>query len=155
MTKTELLSVIETNITNASLPSSITPSVRTSVLNALANYDPCPYKIYSALISQSDTNAPVATVLENTLGEEVTFSYVESGNYMITNVDLFVEGKTSIFLGREGFAGTLAPVIGYNLNFAEGGFYNSVQLTSSHQGSSLTTLDNLINNISIEIRVYN
>ena len=37
--------------------------------------DPRPYKVYTALLSQSGTNAPTAIVLENTLGVDVSFTY--------------------------------------------------------------------------------
>lgn len=94
---------------------------------------------------ESVKEIPTATVLENTLGQFVTFSYNEPGNYQIANQNLFVEGKTFILLGREGFAGT-APV-SYSLNLPSSGFYNSLQLTSS-------TFDDLIKDLSIEIRVY-
>lgn len=33
------------------------------------------YKVYTALLTQTGTNAPVATVLENTLGETPTWYY--------------------------------------------------------------------------------
>lgn len=39
------------------------------------------YKNYIALITQNDTDPPVATVLENTLGVNVTFSYDNVGQY--------------------------------------------------------------------------
>lgn len=42
------------------------------------------YKIYRALISQSGTSAPTATVLQNTLGSVPTFTYLGVGSYQIT-----------------------------------------------------------------------
>ncbi len=41
------------------------------------------YKLYIAKISQSDTSAPTATVLVNTIGE-VTYSYISTGLYGIS-----------------------------------------------------------------------
>ena len=39
------------------------------------------YLVYTALISQSGTDAPTATVLENTLGGTVVWTYNDVGNY--------------------------------------------------------------------------
>lgn len=41
------------------------------------------YKIYTALLTQSGTNAPVATVLENTIGNTVTYVYNNPGRYTV------------------------------------------------------------------------
>lgn len=43
-----------------------------------------PYKVYTALLSQSGENAPVATVLENTIGIIPTFNYLGVGFYNIS-----------------------------------------------------------------------
>lgn len=39
-------------------------------------------KVYKALLTQNGTNAPVATVLENTLGGEVVWSRTDVGSYV-------------------------------------------------------------------------
>jgi len=52
-------------------------------------------KIYKALISQSGTSDPTAIVLENTLGEVPTFTYVAVGDFIINSaLDLFEPTKT-------------------------------------------------------------
>ncbi len=56
-----------------------------------------PYKVYSALISQTGTNAPVADVLENTIGF-IGFNYLSVGNYSITSNNAFTLNKTAIFV---------------------------------------------------------
>jgi hypothetical protein len=49
--------------------------------------DSRPYKVYTALLSQSGTNAPtVGTPLENTTGGSLTFSYVDVGEFIATCV---------------------------------------------------------------------
>lgn len=53
-------------------------------------------KVYRALLTQTETDAPVATVLENTLGEEVVWSYVDIGIYLGTLAGAFKEDKTNI-----------------------------------------------------------
>lgn len=55
-----------------------------------------PYKVYTALLTQSGTDAPVATVLENTLGGEVVWNRAEVGYYLATSNGLFTNGKTSV-----------------------------------------------------------
>lgn len=54
-----------------------------------------PYKVYTALLTQSGTDAPVATVLENTIGD-IVWSYIEEGQYAITLINAFPENKTMI-----------------------------------------------------------
>lgn len=52
------------------------------------------YKIYRALLTQAGTDAPVATVLENTLGGSVVWSRVNVGFYEGTLTGAFTSGKT-------------------------------------------------------------
>lgn len=52
-------------------------------------------KVYVALLSQSGTDAPVATVLKNTLGGEVVWSYTFAGTYNgATTNSIFSPTKT-------------------------------------------------------------
>ena len=55
------------------------------------------YKVYTALLTQSGTDAPVATVLENTLGD-IVWSYVDVGYYVGTLLGAFTENKTGFFI---------------------------------------------------------
>jgi len=48
--------------------------------------DPRPYKVYTALLTQSGTSAPTATVLENTLGQTITWSYNGIGNFITNDI---------------------------------------------------------------------
>lgn len=53
------------------------------------------YLKYVALLSQSGTDAPVATVLENTLGVTITYSRVSTGEYLLTaSSNIFLQNKT-------------------------------------------------------------
>lgn len=56
------------------------------------------YLVYTALLSQTGTDAPVATVLENTLGFVPTYSYEDVGNYRINNTGGFTLNKTFVLL---------------------------------------------------------
>lgn len=51
-------------------------------------------KIYRALITQTSTNTPVATILENTFTGTPTWSRTGAGNYTITLTGQFTAGKT-------------------------------------------------------------
>lgn len=57
-----------------------------------------PYKVYRALLTQSGTDAPVATVLENTIGQ-VLFTYILPGYYRI-NMGTFDPNKVHIMLNN-------------------------------------------------------
>jgi hypothetical protein len=61
--------------------------------------DPRPYKVYTALLSQSGTDAPVATVLENTLGVTPTYGYSSVGEYTLISNGFFTEDKKYLFQG--------------------------------------------------------
>ena len=107
-----------------------------------------PYKVYTALLTQSGTNAPVATVLQNTLGSTPTYSYGAVGRYYINCTDCFIENKTWI-----------TPQTANNVESA--GFNNGVHLTRTNNNTIQLLVfddgeqidDGLINH-SIEIRVY-
>lgn len=51
------------------------------------------YKVYTALLTQSSTSAPVATILENTLGN-VVWGYTSAGVYTATLVGAFPAATT-------------------------------------------------------------
>jgi len=53
-------------------------------------------KVYRALLTQSGTDAPVATVLENTLGGTVVWTYSDTGIYTATLVGAFTASKTCL-----------------------------------------------------------
>lgn len=57
---------------------------------------PVPYKVYTALLTQTGTDAPVATVLENTLGGTVVWTYADVGLYVGTLVGAFTVNKTCL-----------------------------------------------------------
>ena len=57
---------------------------------------PAGTKIYMALLTQSGTDAPVATVLQNTLGGTVAFTYSGEGDYSGTLAGAFLAAKTVV-----------------------------------------------------------
>ncbi len=56
------------------------------------------YLIYQALLSQTGTEVPTATILANTLGGEPVWSRVSSGNYEVTLAGAFPSDKCLMFL---------------------------------------------------------
>jgi len=57
------------------------------------------YTVYTALLTQAGTAAPVATVLQNTTGKTFTYARTSGGDYTITaSSSLFTADKTIVFL---------------------------------------------------------
>lgn len=96
----------------------------------------------------TDTGAPVATVLENTLGVTPTWYYDNQGNYHAEALGVFTLGKTVIVPGVINFTA---------LNNSTPATIDNVYILTI--GIGLSPLpgpdDNLLSNTFIEIRVYN
>lgn len=92
------------------------------------------YAVYTALLSQSGTDAPVATVLENTLGGIVVWSYSDVGEYFGTLAGVFVLNKTFVIA---------AVLNGY-------AYIDNVDAVGIFSGDGNDVLDGT----AIEIRVY-
>jgi len=101
------------------------------------------YKVYTALLTQSGTDAPTATVLENNLGGTVVWTRDTYGLYTATLSGAFTSGKTWFTpqLGQDGFM------------ISSGDALRFIR-TSSDAMSLNTTADDYLNAFSIEIRVY-
>ena len=57
------------------------------------------YTVYTALITQAGTAAPVATILQNTTCETFTYARTSGGDYTVTvSGNLFTVNKTLVFL---------------------------------------------------------
>ena len=62
----------------------ITQNFTVSGVAAFANSYSLGYTVYTALLTQTGTNAPVATVLQNTTGGTIAWSYSNVGIYVAT-----------------------------------------------------------------------
>ena len=62
-------------------------------------------KKYVAILTQTSTNAPTATVLENTLGGTPVWSYTDVGDYLMTLSSAFPTSKTVVFFDPNAGAG--------------------------------------------------
>ena len=105
-----------------------------------------PYKVYAALLAQSGTSAPVATVLENTLGGTPIWAYSSVGGYTATLTGAFAINKTSVLISNGQAANALFG--SYRLSD------NAIGLTTTVAGTG-APVDGAIFNATIEIRVYN
>ena len=114
------------------------------ILKQIANGNQAPYKVYTALLTQSGTEAPTAVVLQNTLGE-LTFEYDNVGQYKIISNGLFTVGKTTISIG----------LVSNDVGFVStsGGDNDENNLYINTADISGSALNNILNT-SIEIRVY-
>jgi hypothetical protein len=90
-------------------------------------------------------SAPVATVLENTIGN-IWFTYTIIGRYQINSINLFTTDKTTQFLNN-------VPAVEGDLAIFNNIDPNILYLSSAN--SSLELEDGYFNATPIEIRVYN
>ena len=113
--------------------------------NQTTPVDPRPYKIYTALLTQSGTNDPVATVLENTLSGNIVWSYESTGIYLGVLNGAFPLNKTGVLMGNSG-VDSLSLIKGYRSTI------NDIYIEASVSGVGT---NGLLNYTLIEIRVYN
>ena len=99
-----------------------------------------PYKEYVALLTQTGTNAPVATVLENTLGGTVVWSRNTFGNYSGTLSGAFTINRTAGYVQSNNS--------GRPLSFSANVTANTIEISTNGP-------DDILNNATIIVRVYN
>ena len=105
-----------------------------------------PYKVYSATLIQSSTNAPVPTVLQNTLGILAgDFTRASAGNYVLTKTGVFPLDKTTYFMPTQS-----QGVYLYTLDSGDPDhFYITSSIASPGNFS-----DSALSNTPFEIKVY-
>jgi hypothetical protein len=102
------------------------------------------YKSYVALISQTGTAAPTVTILENTIGD-IVWSRNGLGAYSGTLTGAFPSGKV-ICLSNQIDMPTMTLLLRKN---------NDIISINTGTPGTTTIADNILDNTSIEIRVYN
>jgi hypothetical protein len=111
-----------------------------------------PYKVYTALVSQSGTDAPVATVLENTIGN-IVLTRNGIGQFTVTSDNLFTAYKTAVFITPTS-ASSGYPVFAFDTDFPnEDNLY--IYSYGEPSGAPDNYEDGKLNKTTIEIRVYN
>ena len=113
-------------------------------LSATKALDSRPYKVYTALLSQTGTAVPTAVILENTLGGTVVWTRAGTGSYIGTLTGVFTNLKTWTTIG--GNYNTPSSFLRLNRSTLD-----IVSIVTESGGIS----DNVLENTSIEIRVYN
>ena len=69
------------------------------------------YKVYTALLTQAGTAAPVATILKNNTGATFTWARTGGGTYTITaSSNVFTSNKTLIFINKGEISSTYVYV---------------------------------------------
>ena len=106
------------------------------------------YKVYTALLTQSGVTAPVATVLENTIGA-ITLTYSAPGEYYITSSSLFTTGKVYAVITNNWDAFDTGSIMTMTLTPQSA---SSIYIRTGNVDSHY---DDILNNTPFEIRVYN
>lgn len=106
-----------------------------------------PYKVYTALLTQTGTSAPVATVLENTLGVTPVWSYLSTGVYLTD----YVLGTN---LNKIYYSITNKPGVAneFRISQAQSGPDFGIAVYTFTSG---VAADGIMTGVPIEIRVYN
>lgn len=102
------------------------------------------YKSYVALISQTGTAAPTVTILENTIGD-IVWTRFALGDYRGTLTGAFPSGKVVCFSNQIDMP-TMTLIQRKNDDV--------ISINTGTPGTT-TIADSILNNTSIEIRVYN
>lgn len=84
--------VIDTLIRSKNAPGSLSPEDEADALKVIAD-SLRPYKVYTAILNQSNTGNPVATVLENTIGD-IVWQFADDGQFFASLTDGFPNLKT-------------------------------------------------------------
>ena len=127
--------------------STTTTTTTTIVSTTTTTTTIAPYKSYVAILNQSATAPPIATVIKNTLGGTIIWSRVDTGWYKATLSGAFTPDKTVIFITN----GIGQPT------FISGEVYDgsgdAMQIFIRNFSGSAD--DYLLSNASIRIDVYN
>lgn len=141
--KTQLDSQINGTITSKQgVPQSIDAEILGSALQEIADYAAGGYKCYSALLTQSSTSAPVATVLgANSIGD-IVWTRTGVGTYVGTLAGAFT--TSTLIPAVAVHSATAAATLKRTGN-------DTVQLLTYEAGS---LADGVLAAAAIEIRVY-
>lgn len=132
--------VIQVNVTGGRGPAGEAPALT--------------YIKYTALLTQSGTNAPVATILENNIDVSLFWERLTTGQYILKTPSFpttgpFTVGKTFLFIGNTTFSASLM----YANNNTSMDVPTNTGIVVHNKNSSFSFIDGFTN-VSIEIRVY-
>lgn len=107
-----------------------------------------PYKVYTATMTQTGTNAPTVTILHNTIGN-IVWTRTAEGNYIGTLTGAFPVGKA--------FGINTVSSVGSVVSMVPQGSADTFRIqtgTGNPSSGSLAFADGRLSNTAIEIRVY-
>jgi hypothetical protein len=109
------------------------------------------YTVYTALLTQAGTAAPVATVLQNTTGGTIAWTRNSTGRYIATiSGKTYTANKTAIFLT----SGATGATDGAFLKVENSG-NTTIQAFYNYDTATNTAIDGVVTGSAIEIRIYN
>jgi len=116
---------------------------------------PQPYKVYTALLTQAGTDAPVVTVLENTLSGTVVWTRSGVGEYIGTLVGAFPANKCSIGNG-DGGGGVIiyTDIANTQILLLSRVDNDSIKLTQFDSYFLASTADVITAPVPVHIKVY-
>jgi len=107
------------------------------------------YKVLRILLNQSGTDDPTMVVLENTTGEAPVATRTDTGNYKVEH-SMIVPGKTFLMPGSIDMVNNLTAI---TYGAGTGEIIVSTADIASFP-SSITSMDNILYNASMEILIY-
>lgn len=110
------------------------------------------YLVYTALLTQTGTDAPVATVLQNTLGESITSGFEANGRYSLSNSGAGIEfevSKTVCFITNNNSINDVY-IYANRISVTQIEIYSQ----EANGDGTFTGANGYLNGVSIEIRVY-
>lgn len=151
------------NILNRRLGLITVPNLQKVITNLLTTIgfvddalpDSRPYKVYSALLTQTGTNAPVATVLENTLDGTPVWTRDYIGSYTCALDDAFASGKTSVIISQSITTDIYSNAVFTITDLSADSFGLAVMAGAGSTPEEFEQLDGVMSKSFIEIRVYN
>ena len=155
------LTQLITSIVNSLLPSAqinsdweATSGVA-EILNKPNIPAPIPYKIYAALLTQSGENNPVATVLYNTLYNDITWTRMGTGQYNCNAPSgTFVDNKTGVLINN--VEPNFLPLSGKHItSYLNASYLVTVTTGLPQQEGGTGASDGILLKTYIEIKVFN
>jgi hypothetical protein len=105
------------------------------------------YKVYSVLLTQESTDAPVPVILESTLDELPTWSYESQGYYILTFP--FPIDQQKVFFTISPNVSTAKSAQVFIVDGNSLGVY-----TYTDNGTTTPTLDDYLDNTPFEVKIY-
>lgn len=105
------------------------------------------YKRYIANLSQTDAEAPVATILENSLGNIPVWTRTNIGEYNLALTNAFTENKTVVFISNSSAASVTPSWCFWQRTDGSNLYFLSMDASDNNA-------DNILKGGSVEIRVY-